>query len=750
MKRNWITIFFVVFLHLGCSEFQSNYMNYSGGDDLASEEPIRVNLQKIKSISASSHDGNEPNNILDNDLNTRWSAEGEGEYVEVLFTEAHSVKTLFLAFFKGDIVSHSFGVEAIREDGSRSEMKRFTSSGQTIYLQQFDFETERAIGLRITGFENNQNKWNSYTEVLFLLGEPMAAPEPVKPVELAIVSTQSSSDDGNGSDNLIDGDFSTRWSANGSGQYVDLNLEMQSKISEIQLSFYKGDQRTSDFEVFAIQGELTKRILPRTLSSGESTELQSFKVDETQASTIRIVGYGNSQNSWNSITETVIIGTTTGVAPVPPQTPSLPTPEPPTSPTPMPSNGDRIVTIRTKTIKKDAITWTLDREYEVGQYINGDYFVVDSGSGVRVVAVSPAPSGGRNGSGVNVKAMTQPADSRALGYSAGISFPKVLKSGDALLSFKSTQGNENNSCEGARYRNQGGYCEFHSQGKVLDGSVLTVVDRALLKFSFRPPSLGDATNRKTFVLPNIDDIVRSLPQLNSSSLPDTSVLIRSRERYQFLGYTHWGRRQSAPMNNQATYAAYSRNPEVLLALTANISFDAKKKLLISVLQHGIEIYGLSRLTNIRGADGGHHTHMASVLAVTAEILKDTDMRNKSRSVQFSEKQMTYIGSGGKALWGRVCPSSPNNFQNMCSGNYQGGAKDCRDPKGLKDALDQSSCNAYQDLNGKYYPGQALAMILLGAVDDFNHQPFFEYTDRWMRIKNSTSSAFVTDMWNRYR
>lgn len=401
------------------------------------------------------------------------------------------------------------------------------------------------------------------------------------------------------------------------------------------------------------------------------------------------------------------------------------------------------------TITRHDITWTLDREYPVGQYVNGDYFVVAPPEGVVVMSVSPAPIDGHHGSGVNVEPQTQPADAGASLYSGTVTFPLTLVADDALISFKSHLG-ETNDCAANQYRNQGDYCEGFNQMRVLGASVLTAVSAVPLEHSFRPSPLGGREYRTTYTLAALDAVVAGLPALAVDEKPDIEVLIRSRERFQFEAVTNWQRRASAPADNQATYAAYSRNPEVLLALAADYPAEAKKRLLVAVIQHGIDIAGRGQVAYLGLGEGGHNTHLNSVVAVASQLLGNPSFTEIVKALPDStgEKGQTYLGVN-EALWGQAC-SDPLQFARICDDTYVSGAKDCRDPAGLDDDLSRPGCVEYQSLNGPYYAGQALAMGLLGAVDDFNHLPFFQYTDRWMTLAGATSSTFVDQMWAAHR
>ena len=115
-----------------------------------------------------------------------------------------------------------------------------------------------------------------------------------------------------------------------------------------------------------------------------------------------------------------------------------------------------------QSVQRHDITWTFDKKYPVAQYINGDFAVIAPTEGVKILTVSPAPSDGQNGSGVNIKTKTQPADSRAMHFVQGISYPITLHSGDSLISFLSVQPSDHNcppDNNGSVYKNIMNYCD---------------------------------------------------------------------------------------------------------------------------------------------------------------------------------------------------------------------------------------------------------------------------------------------------
>ena len=116
----------------------------------------------------------------------------------------------------------------------------------------------------------------------------------------------NSTNDGNVAANTLDGNLSTRWSANGDGQWIMYKFPCPRNLSGIELAFYNGNVRTSTFDVLVSADSSTwTTLLSNEVSSGTTLDLESFALSATQIYFVKIVGHGNSQSTWNSITETV-------------------------------------------------------------------------------------------------------------------------------------------------------------------------------------------------------------------------------------------------------------------------------------------------------------------------------------------------------------------------------------------------------------------------------------------------------------
>lgn len=137
---------------------------------------------------------------------------------------------------------------------------------------------------------------------------------------LAISAVVASADDGNVAANTIDNNLSTRWSADGDGQWIRFDLGSSQTVGSVQVAWYKGDTRRSTFDV-ELSGDATAwtRVYSGS-SSGTTTAREPYGFPDAAARYVRIVGHGNTANSWNSITEVEIIGA--DAASSPPATPN--------------------------------------------------------------------------------------------------------------------------------------------------------------------------------------------------------------------------------------------------------------------------------------------------------------------------------------------------------------------------------------------------------------------------------------------
>ena len=257
-------------------------------------------------VTASSDDGNIPENTLDNSLSTRWSAQGDGQWIEYDLGTSYSIDTLEIAFYKGDQRTATIDIQTSENGIDWQTVFSGDQPSSTTDQQTIDVADSDAQYVRIVGYGNTSNDWNSITEVDIATSEASNSGDGDPGCSACVpeVVATASSDDGNVAQNVLDDDFGTRWSANGSGQWLQLDLGEAQQVGSVNLAFYKGDQRTASFDIQTSDDSASwNTVLSGGVSNGSSTALENFSLFETDARYVRYVGYGNSENSWNSLTE---------------------------------------------------------------------------------------------------------------------------------------------------------------------------------------------------------------------------------------------------------------------------------------------------------------------------------------------------------------------------------------------------------------------------------------------------------------
>jgi len=113
--------------------------------------------------------------------------------------------------------------------------------------------------------------------------------------------------------NIADGDLNTKWSGSGDGNWIAARLNKPFKISYIQLAFPDSKSRSSFFDVYASSDSvLWDNIMNDVVSCYFSGNYQIFDFPEshtgTEYSFIKIIGHGNSSDTWNYISELKAFG----------------------------------------------------------------------------------------------------------------------------------------------------------------------------------------------------------------------------------------------------------------------------------------------------------------------------------------------------------------------------------------------------------------------------------------------------------
>lgn len=425
-------------------------------------------------------------------------------------------------------------------------------------------------------------------------------------------------------------------------------------------------------------------------------------------------------------------------------------------------------------VSQFGITWTFDRAYPVGQFITGDWWVLGP---VEIVGVSPKPGPVsedsyeaaanrwgdkalkadprmRNGSMIVDRHSGKVGyDSRSPNFSSALSlsFPMELKPNQSLVSSESFEipGGQNL----AHPIMWAG--EKNSTNVLKTAAILTCLDRAPAADAFRPAYCGTEKviyRESSIVWDRLKDLAPRGPR------PDWKQLERYFERPWLDHTAHWSIQSLGPAENNPIYGREFARLTGLAALALNTKAprEKKRRTLIGLIQYGIDLQGFIAVGGNWQADGGHFSGRKLPLLFAGFMLGEDSLTRPSPSVRFQEDQDTYYE---ETYFGAAV-----SFQ---MGTHHGP----RAPYEHKfpsewDAFDRRSESYRRCCNGKAWIATALAVRIMGGVDSWNHDAFFDYCDRWMRQddpyadrrngykrpreEGSSYELFVDRMWAKYR
>ena len=404
------------------------------------------------------------------------------------------------------------------------------------------------------------------------------------------------------------------------------------------------------------------------------------------------------------------------------------------------------------TVSQYGITWTFDKKVPVGQFVNGDYYVVGP---VTVVALDPKPLYGneipdseldeidkgtaraknlRNGSMLSL-----PGNRSEVAFDSGIrnyfrpeldaKLPIAMKAGDTLVSSVSRKIKELASFE---FFNYPGPRADNDNCPLKTVAILTCVEKPLPPDAFRP-SYGDR-KQAVYLARNLRrSLLPKLPLPKAKDFPDSakfaSVFQRPWFNPCFFGFDQ-------PMENMPHYGQSVGHAvsdgAVLLCL--DLKPEDKEKLLINFVQVGIDYWGLVKSGHPGWQGwGGHGSGRKFPIVFAGYLLGDEEMASPTQSFpkcNFGEDNQTRYGdcwSGAKVVFAghSGIQSSSGKVERPQWGPYE------HLHPAQWDAENWRS-EAYRRANTSCsWVGEALALRILKLEKNWNHDPFFDYTDRWM-------------------
>jgi two-component sensor histidine kinase len=267
----------------------------------------------IGDVTASGNDGNVPSNVLDNNLNTRWSSFGVGQFITADLGSTQSICGVDIAWYRGNERVYNF-VIATSTDGTTFTNKfSGSSSGTTPNSEKYAIPATDARYVRVTVNGNSQNNWASITE-LDVFGSGSSTPPTSCTTNLPIGAVTASGNDGNVPSNVLDNNLNTRWSSFGVGQFITADLGSTQSICSVDIAWYKGNERAYNFVISTSTDGTTFTTKLTSTSSGTTLNSEKYTIPATDARYVRITVNGNTANNWASMTELDVFGASSAIS----------------------------------------------------------------------------------------------------------------------------------------------------------------------------------------------------------------------------------------------------------------------------------------------------------------------------------------------------------------------------------------------------------------------------------------------------
>jgi hypothetical protein len=438
-----------------------------------------------------------------------------------------------------------------------------------------------------------------------------------------------------------------------------------------------------------------------------------------------------------------------------------------------------------ESVSQYGITWTFDKPAPVGQFVNGDWYVVGEAT---VKMIDPKPLFGaevkdpldkgelkesamadkiaRNGSTLNA-VPKKPGDKgyNRAGFDSRVSggrynpddftpLPIKMVPGDSLISTISRE-NEQLTAWDAQHIDS-----------TLVAAVLTCMAEPQPADAFRP-SYSDTKNCKAYLARNLKrELLLKLPKPVASSPRDNPPA-------NLDGYARMFQKPWIDLADFGFMAPYLNLPhygqnmsqeegEASLLLLTDYTPAQKEPLLINLVQVGIDFYGVARAGFVWHAHGGLYSGRKWPILLAGVMLCDEDMQSPAKklpALAFHEDDQTAMGpvtvrghtydkswSGSRAIFMGHSPYLTNTMKDHWEKGW--GVIDVIAPAEWPKRPDGGNVLAsegYRRANTSMsWVGTALAVRMMHLEKMWDHEAFFAYMDRWMAEDDTKLNQAMKD------
>jgi hypothetical protein len=431
-------------------------------------------------------------------------------------------------------------------------------------------------------------------------------------------------------------------------------------------------------------------------------------------------------------------------------------------------------------ITSNGVTWTLAETRQSGVFVNGDPWVLGP---VTVTSITnslndPAftPKLGQNGSMLNPGTdARQGYESSLRNYDASLNValrdgrpvssknPLPLPTGSTLVSAVSWLYRSETEAEPGCPRFDG--ATRTPRPDLRAAGILTVLAEAPPADAFRPAYVG---SEKTIRFRTSALDYSKLPSLTlpaEASAPAFSTLADAFAKTWLDHVNGWLGGHLHPSDHMPNYG---RDMGRLVGdATLRLFTDAsprgknpdKDRLIIGLVQYGIDSAGIADNDGGWPADGGHGLGRKWPILLAGSLLNNAHLLNAGRwPTRFQENEQTFYVSRAEVAITNGPEWKPDKRATLLP--YTD-ADIGKAEWGIRHATVPQSDNAhftatYREINGAIMPAFALAARAMGLKQAWNHDPFFDYCDRYMTWRlaepptHNRPSGFLVAMWDAHR
>jgi hypothetical protein len=258
-----------------------------------------------------------------------WSYYGKGSWIQLDLGSNKNICAVNIAWYKGDVRQSNFVISTSTDGTSYKNVLSSKSTGNTLSFDKYTIPSTSARYVKIIVNGNTQNDYASISETKV---QTTSSTQPAETQCSAATTTNvkaSGSQTGFPPSNVKDNNLQTRWSNNGKGSWIQLDLGSNKNICAVNIAWYKGNERQNNFIISTSKDGSTFTKALEKKSSGTTLNLEKYVLSNQNARYIKITVNGNTQNNYASITEANI--RTQTIVTTPPSPPSPPTPPTPPS-----------------------------------------------------------------------------------------------------------------------------------------------------------------------------------------------------------------------------------------------------------------------------------------------------------------------------------------------------------------------------------------------------------------------------------